>query len=80
MLYPEESLYREMAFISYYFHWSAADVMCLDHRSRRRWCREISDIHRSINPSEDRKEKSIVDMKPDRDFRKRGTENGSWWK
>lgn len=65
-LYPKDALYQEMAFISYYFHWSNGDVMQLDHQSRRRWCKEISEIHRSINPSKnkDRKEKSILDMKP----------------
>jgi hypothetical protein len=55
-----------MAFLSYYFHWSSEDVMHLDHRSRRRWCREISDIHRTVNPSKDKKEKSILEMKPTR--------------
>lgn len=55
-LYPEESLYQEMSFISYYFHWSGDDVMKLDHRSRRRWCREISDIHRKVNPSKDKRD------------------------
>lgn len=65
-LYPESQLYQEMAFISYYFHWPSDDVMKLDHQSRRRWCREISDIHKTINPSKDKKEKSILDMKPTR--------------
>ena len=55
-----------MAFLSYYFHWSSEDVMNLDHRSRRRWCREITEIHKSINPSKKSKEKSILDMKPTR--------------
>ena len=64
-LYPEESMYKEMAFISYYFHWPNNEVMELDHRSRRQWCREISAIHKSINPSSDKKgkEKSILDFK-----------------
>lgn len=52
-LYPEQSLYREMSFIAYYFHWSGDEVMRLDHRSRRRWCLEISDIHREVNPSKE---------------------------
>lgn len=65
-LYPKDTMYQEMAFISYYFHWSNEDVMNLDHRSRRRWCREISEIHKSINPSKKNKEKSILDMKPTR--------------
>lgn len=60
-------LYQEMAFISYYFHWPNKDVMELDHQSRRRWCNEISEIHKSINPSKNSsgsKEISILDMKP----------------
>lgn len=63
-LYPEEELYREMAFISYYFHWAGEEVMRLDHVSRRKWCAEISQINQSLNPSQKKKEKSILDMKP----------------
>lgn len=38
--------------------------MDLDHRARRQWCHEISEIHKSINPSSDKKkEKSILDFK-----------------
>lgn len=57
-------MYQEMAFLSYYFHWGNEEVMQLDHRSRRRWCKEITEIHKSINPSKKSKEKSILDMKP----------------
>ncbi|MCR5503806.1 MAG: hypothetical protein K6F53_12445 [Lachnospiraceae bacterium] len=56
-------MYREMAFISYYFHWGQDEVLAIDHRSRRRWCREISEINEKLNPSKDKKEKSIFDMK-----------------
>ena len=63
-LYPEEELYREMAFISYYFHWSGEEVQRLDHVSRRRWCREISQINQSLDPSQQGgKEKSITELK-----------------
>lgn len=62
-LYPQADLYREMSFISYYFHWSAEEVMALDHNSRRRWCEEISSINSSLNPSDKKKEKSILDMR-----------------
>lgn len=60
-----------MAFISYYFHWGSEEVMELDHVSRRRWCEEISSINKSLNPSKEskKKEKSILDMKPDRYMR-----------
>ncbi len=60
-LYPEDKLYQELSFIAYYYHWGMEEVLGLDHRSRRRWCREISEIHREINPSE-RKEKSLFEL------------------
>ena len=55
-----------MSFISYHFHWSMNEVMELDHFSRRRWCREISEINRNLSPSKKGKEKSIFDLKPSR--------------
>lgn len=48
-----------MAFISYYFHWGKEEVMHLDHKSRRHWCREISAINSSLYPSNVKKEKNI---------------------
>ncbi|ELX08646.1 MULTISPECIES: DUF6760 family protein [Burkholderiales] len=45
--YPVKSLYEEMAFIAMHFHWSHSDLMQLEHRERRRWCREISAINRA---------------------------------
>ncbi|MCR5626476.1 MAG: hypothetical protein K6F99_04065 [Lachnospiraceae bacterium] len=53
-----------MSFISYYFHWSEEEVSKLDHVSRRRWCKEISEINKNLNPSKEKKEKSIFDLKP----------------
>jgi hypothetical protein len=47
--YPMKSLYEEMAFIAYHFHWSCDELMQLDHRERRRWCREISSINRTLD-------------------------------
>lgn len=61
-LYPQEELYREMSFISYYFHWSAGEVLALDHASRRRWCGEISSINSALNPSDRGREKSILEF------------------
>ena len=64
-LYPQEELYRELSFIAYYFHWPQEEVLRLDHVSRRRWCGEISEINKNLNPSQDnRKEKSLLDMRP----------------
>ena len=65
-LYPKDEMYKEMSFISYYFHWSNEEVMAMDHMSRRRWCSEISAINRELTPSKPTKEKSIFDMKPTR--------------
>ena len=47
--YPLKFLYEEMAFIAYHFHWSYDELMQLDHRERRRWCREISSINRALD-------------------------------
>lgn len=59
-------MYQEMSFISYYFHWSSDEVLKMDHMTRRRWCSEISAIHKELAPSKQGKEKSILDMKPTR--------------
>lgn len=61
-LYPREELYREMSFISYYFHWGHKEVIELDHNSRRLWCEEISSINKSLTPSKKGKEKSILEF------------------
>jgi hypothetical protein len=37
-----------MAFIAYHFHWSSAELMTLEHKDRRRWCREISSINKRL--------------------------------
>lgn len=47
--YPVKSLYEEMAFIAMHLHWSHSDLMALEHRERRRWCREISSINRTLD-------------------------------
>lgn len=52
-----------MSFISYYFHWSNEEVLSMDHASRRRWCNEISEINKSLTPSDKKsKEKSITEF------------------
>ena len=47
--YPLDRLYEEVAFIAYYFHWSHDEIMAMAHEERRRWCHEISKLHRSMN-------------------------------
>lgn len=68
-LYPKDDLYREMAFIAYYFHWSQEEILGLEHTDRKHWCREISYINEKVESSEDKssqREKSILEMTSDR--------------
>jgi Family of unknown function (DUF6760) len=46
--YPLERLYKEVAFIAYYFHWQHDDVMMMPHRERIKWCEEISGINKAV--------------------------------
>lgn len=45
-------MYQEMAFLAYYLHWSNDELMALDHRERRRWCREVSAINQKLSGSD----------------------------
>ena len=47
--YPVKVLYEEMAFIAHHFHWPPDQLMGLEHRERRRWCRVISAINRTLD-------------------------------
>ena len=42
-LRPQKELYRQLSFISYYFHWDL---------EREKFCREISQINRESNSQE----------------------------
>ena len=53
MLYPQERMYQEMTFLSYYLHWSRDEVMGLNHLERRRWCREVSAVNKKLSNNED---------------------------
>jgi len=46
---PAGELYRQLSFISYYFHWPLEDVLELPHLERERFCQEISRINREAN-------------------------------
>lgn len=51
-----------MSFIAYYFHWSEAEVLKMDHNRRRKWCGEISGINKELNPSKEKESKNIFDV------------------
>ena len=53
--YPQDRLYKEMAFLAYYLHWSQDELMNMDHRERRRWCSEISTINKKLSGDENKK-------------------------
>jgi len=40
-----DRLWEEIVYIAYYLHWSFDSILELDHRSRARVIREISDIN-----------------------------------
>ena len=35
--------------MGYYMHWSHEELMNLDHKERRRWCKEVSKINKKIS-------------------------------
>ena len=46
---PLDQLYKEAAFIAYYFHWDHDRIMEMPHAQRRVWCEEISRINRKLS-------------------------------
>jgi hypothetical protein len=46
---PVAEYYGEMAFIAHHFHWSSETLLTMEHAERRRWCREISAINRTLD-------------------------------
>lgn len=56
MLYPSDQIYKEMAFIGYYFHWSKKEIFNMPHYERVRWCNEISKINQKMNSSGSKKD------------------------
>lgn len=47
--YPLASLFEEVAFIAYHFHWPLTDILQLEHADRQRFIDEISAINRRMN-------------------------------
>jgi hypothetical protein len=57
--YPLITLYEEVAFIAFHFHWSLDEIMNLEHNDRQRWCEEISKINKRLSGE---KQKSILEV------------------
>lgn len=49
MRYPLDTLYEEVAYIAYHFHWPLGDILEMEHAERHRWVREISKINERLN-------------------------------
>ena len=47
--YPLDQLNEEVAFVAYHFKWSHEDIMSLEHRDRRQWVEQISEINERMN-------------------------------
>ncbi|PZS00326.1 MAG: hypothetical protein DLM67_01525 [Candidatus Nephthysia bennettiae] len=47
--YPLDSVYEEVAFIAYHFHWDEERILSLEHIDRRRWAGEISRLNQRVN-------------------------------
>ncbi len=52
-IYGTDKIYKELAFIGYYFHWGWNEMMELNHLERIRWCNEISKINKDLNNEQD---------------------------
>lgn len=57
--YPLEQIYKEVAFIAYYFHWNHDQVMEMPHNQRKKWCEEISNINKKLS-EESPRTKSLI--------------------
>ncbi len=44
-----EQLVDEVAYVAYYFHWSLAEILAMEHPLRRRFIDAIGDINRERN-------------------------------
>ena len=53
--YPLETLYEEVAFVTYYFHWEHDVIMNMPHDERKKWCDEISKINKQLTGKGERK-------------------------
>ncbi len=47
--YPLESIYKEVAYIAYHFHWELDTILEMEHRERAIFIQEIAAINERIN-------------------------------
>ncbi|MCX2954581.1 DUF6760 family protein [Lentzea sp. NEAU-D7] len=49
MTYAVDRMWQEMAYVAYYLHWSFAEIVDLDHRTRQRVIAEIGQINKALS-------------------------------
>ncbi len=49
MTYAPESIYEEVAYVAYHFHWPLDDILDLEHAQRLRYVREIAQINTRLS-------------------------------
>ena len=48
MTYAADALFREVAYVAYYFHWTRDEILDLSHLERRLFLDEIGSINASV--------------------------------
>lgn len=51
--YPPEHLFQEVAYLAYYFHWSHAQIMGMNHIERLVWVDQVARINTRLNEPDD---------------------------
>ena len=46
--YPLNSLYEEVAFVAYHFHWPREEIYTMPHPERREWTEQINRLNRAV--------------------------------
>ena len=49
MTYAVETLYEEIAYVAYHFHWSHSEILDLEHLRRKKFVQEIAKINHRLN-------------------------------
>ena len=49
MTYAAAQLVDEVAYVAYYFHWSLASILQMEHPKRRAFIEAIGSINRQVN-------------------------------
>ena len=49
MIYTEDRLYEEIAYVAYHFHWPLDDILDMEHPVRQRFVAEIAKINRRLS-------------------------------